>query len=143
MPSDTPSSQRMRRPVVVDTWAATLSSANDAPVVEEAAASAVRVLVVGVTAAAVVSLARSVLREGVRAWTTTQLDELPSLLAGGEWAYVMAEHSIEAVVREHLRSLHRETPVERFATRALDDWSTHVLPLDTEQIAALQARHAA
>jgi hypothetical protein len=91
----------------------------------------------------VVSLARSFLREGARAWTTTQLDELPSLLAGGEWTYVMAEHSIEAVVREHLRSLHRETPVERFATRALDDWSTHVLPLDTEQIAALQARHAA
>jgi hypothetical protein len=141
MLSDSHSSQR-ERTLVVDTWAATLSSANDAPVVEEAAGSAVRVLVVGVTPVAVVSLARSFLREGVRAWTTTQLEELPSLLAGGEWAYVMAEHSIEAIVREHLRSLRRDTPVERFATRPLDDWSTHVLPLDTAQITALQARHA-
>lgn len=139
-----PSQSRPPRPVIVDTWADVLSPANDGPVSsEETSSSSMRVLVVGVTTSAVVSLARSFLREGVRPWTTTQLEELPTLLAGGEWAYVMVEHSLEAMVREQLRVLGRDTPVERFATRALDDWSTHVLPLDTDDVHALSARHAA
>lgn len=133
--------------MIADTWADVLSadvSANDAPAAELATPPSVpRVLVVGVTSSALVSLTQSLLREGARVWTTTQLAELPILLAGREWAYVMVEHSIAAMVRGELDALGLDTPLEPFTTRALDDWSTHVLPLDADEVLALLARHAA
>ncbi len=132
--------------VIVDTWADVLSPANDTPEPQGSLAdpaSAPRVLVVGAVIADALSVARSFAREGARPWTTTQTGELALLLAGTEWHSIMVDHALEAMVRGHLRALGRDTPVAVFATRPLDDWSTHVLPLEADDVCALLARRAA